>query len=95
MEIKKMSNAGTMESSDIFVVIEKGYDGIEINLNSTVTYQYGDQIRSVIKQTLESIGMFSAKVTATDRGALDCTIRARVLAAAYRAAESVDYDWSE
>ncbi|MBB6214146.1 citrate lyase subunit gamma (acyl carrier protein) [Anaerosolibacter carboniphilus] len=95
MEIKKISSAGTMESSDIFVLIEKGDHGIEIDLKSSVIHQYGDQILSVIKQTLESIGLINVKVAANDRGALDCTIRARVLAAAYRAAESVEYDWSE
>ena len=56
-----------------------------INLESTVAYQFGSQIKSVIKETLENLGIESAVVDVTDKGALDCTIRARVTAAAVRA----------
>ena len=48
-------------------------------------YQFGGQIRKVIKETLENLGVKKAHVKATDKGALDCTIRARVTAAAVRA----------
>ncbi len=78
--------AGTLESGDIMVQISPSEkEGIEINLNSTVAYQFGNQIKAVITETLEGLGISSAVVTATDKGALDCTIRARVTAAAVRA----------
>ncbi len=78
--------AGTLESGDIMVQISPSEkEGIEINLNSTVAYQFGNQIKAVITETLEGLGINSATVTATDKGALDCTIRARVTAAAVRA----------
>ncbi len=78
--------AGTLESGDIMVQISPSEkEGIEINLNSTVAYQFGNQIKAVITETLEGLGINSAVVTATDKGALDCTIRARVTAAAVRA----------
>ncbi len=78
--------AGTLESGDIMVQISPSEtEGIEINLNSTVAYQFGNQIKAVITETLEGLGISSATVTATDKGALDCTIRARVTAAAVRA----------
>ncbi len=78
--------AGTLESGDIMVQISPSEkEGIEINLNSTVAYQFGNRIRTVITETLEGMGISSAIVTATDKGALDCTIRARVTAAAVRA----------
>ena len=95
MEIKKTASAGTLESSDIMVTLEKGEKGIEIDLSSTVEKQYGKQIRKVITETLESLGADGVKVVANDRGALDCTIKARVSAAFYRAAESTDYKWGE
>ena len=95
MEIKKTASAGTLESSDIMVTLEKGEKGIEIDLTSTVEKQYGKQIRKVITETLESLGADGVKVVANDRGALDCTIKARVSAALYRAAESTDYKWGE
>ncbi len=78
--------AGTLESGDIMVQISPSEnEGIEINLNSTVAYQFGNQIKTVITETLKGLGIENATVTATDKGALDCTIRARVTAAAVRA----------
>lgn len=95
MKIIKNSMVGTLESSDIQIIIEpKNEAGIEIQLKSSVEKQFGKQIRKVIKETLESLGIDSAKVTAIDKGALDCTIKARVQCAAYRAVGSTEkFDW--
>lgn len=94
MNIVIPATAGTMESSDIMVRIEPREEtGIELELESSVMKQYGKQIESVIKNTLSEMGVSSARVAAIDKGALDCTIRARVAAAAYRAAKRDDYDW--
>lgn len=93
MEIKKPSTAGTLESSDIMILLDRGDNGIDIELKSSVMYQFGEQINNVIKHTLIEAGVQNAKVVATDRGALDCTIKARVLAALHRSAESTDYKW--
>lgn len=85
MEIKE-AFAGTLESGDILIRIappEK--EGLEIELASTVAYQFGRQIKHVITDTLKDLGIEHARVNATDKGALDCTIRARVTAAAVRA----------
>ncbi|MEA4960744.1 Citrate lyase acyl carrier protein [bioreactor metagenome] len=95
MEIKKAASAGTLESSDILVSLEKGENGIEIHLSSTVDKLFGQQIREIISKTLTDLGVQNIKVIAMDRGALDCTIKARVLAAYYRATESTDYKWGE
>jgi len=95
MEIIKVSMAGTVESSDIQVSIEpKEETGIQIELKSSVEKQFGKQIRKVIVETLEKLGVSSAKVIATDKGALDCTIKARVQSAAFRAAGiQENFDW--
>lgn len=95
MDIIKHATAGTLESSDIMIYIERGENGINIDLKSSVMYQFGDQIRMVIENTLMAAGITNANIVATDRGALDCTIKARVLTALYRAAESTDYVWGE
>lgn len=85
MEVKN-AFAGTLESGDILVQITPSEDeSLQIDLDSTVEYQFGGQIRKVIKETLEEMGVDKAHVKATDKGALDCTIRARVTAAAVRA----------
>ncbi len=83
MEIKN-ALAGTLESGDIVIQIAPG-DGLTIDLQSSVSAQFGRQIKEVITDTLKGLGIDNAYVKATDKGALDCTIRARVTAAAVRA----------
>jgi citrate lyase subunit gamma (acyl carrier protein) len=80
------AHAGTLESGDILVQISPSSgSGVEINLDSVVAYQFGRQIKDVIRETLQSLNIDGVIVDATDKGALDCTIRARVTAAAVRA----------
>lgn len=93
MEILEMAIAGTMESSDVMITIERGSAGIEIDLSSTVEKQFGDEIRAVITETLTAMDVKSAKITAVDKGALDCAIRARVKTAVCRAAGQSTYPW--
>ena len=80
----KTSTAGTLESGDIMITIGPG-KGLEVNLQSSVEAQFGRQIRAVITETLEGLDIHDARVDAVDKGALDCTIRARVTVAAVRA----------
>ena len=84
MEIKKPAVAGTLESSDCMVTVEPGQGEIELDLDSVVIRQYGKQIRKVIHETLDRLDVKNAKVTVVDKGALDCTIKARVECAVYR-----------
>ena len=93
MKIVKTAQAGTVESSDIVVKIEPNETGVEIELTSSVQQQYGAQIEAVIRETLSELGVEKANVVAIDKGALDCTVRARTQAAAFRAADSTDYPW--
>jgi len=81
----KTAIAGTLESGDIMVEIAPAEAGLHIELNSSVEHQFGAQIKQVITETLTELGIKDAAVKATDKGALDCTIRARVTAAAVRA----------
>lgn len=89
MEIIRNAMAGTMESSDIQINLEPGQtDSIEIYLKSAVEKQYGDQIRTLIRETLRALGVSKGIVRAVDKGALDCTIRARVQTAVSRACDA-------
>ncbi len=81
MEIKKPAMAGTLESSDCMVTLEPNSEGISLSLDSSVIHQYGNQIRKVAMDTLSSLDVTNAKVSIVDKGALDCTIKARVEAA--------------
>jgi citrate lyase subunit gamma (acyl carrier protein) len=85
VDIKKAASAGTLESSDVQVTIEPGTGTTSVSIESIVLNQYGRQIKAVVKQTLEDLGVVSARVAVVDKGALDCTIRARTECAVYRA----------
>ena len=87
MEIKKTAMAGTLESSDAQVTVEPGEGGIELLIESSVMYQYGRRIRTVALETLNRLGVTNARVTIFDKGALNCTIKARVECAVYRSNE--------
>lgn len=81
------SQAGTLESGDIQIFLSPAADaaaGISIHLTSPVLKKFGQAIRSVLTQELTQAGLTQVEVTANDRGALDCTIRARILTAIER-----------
>lgn len=84
MTINKPSKAGTLESNDIYIMLMPGDEGINIELESIVEDQFGDDIREVIERKLEELKITNINVKATDKGALDYTIRARVEAAVIR-----------
>lgn len=94
MELIKLGIAGTMESGDIMIRLEPRTEGgVVIHLESSVKQQFGKQIEAVIRSTVERFGIAHAEVFAVDKGALDCTVRARTLTALHRAADSTDYTW--
>ncbi len=93
MELKVTATAGTLESSDIQVIIEPNDNGIEIELESSVMYQFGDQIKEVILKTLESLSVENAKVFANDKGAIDAVIKSRVQTAIYRSSKNMEYKY--
>jgi citrate lyase subunit gamma (acyl carrier protein) len=79
MQIKSSASAGTMESGDILIEIEPG--------------EFGKQIVKTIRGAVDEYGLEYATVNAVDKGALDCTIRARVVAACQRATGSDAFEW--
>ena len=89
MEILKRASAGTMESSDAYVEIEPGKDGIDITLESVVLGQFGDAIDRTVREVLNELNVTDAKVRIVDRGALECVLRARVETAVLRGKEEV------
>ena len=89
MEIKQPAVAGTLESSDCMVTVEPG-KGIELELSSSVMNTYGRQIKETVLDTLSRLGVEEGKVTVVDKGALDCTLRARVECAVLRSTGESD-----
>ena len=90
MEIKRPATAGTLESSDCQVMVEAGDGKIDFSLDSAVINQYGNQIRKVVLETLEHLSVTDVKISIVDKGALDCTIKARVEGAIYRSVNQTE-----
>jgi citrate lyase subunit gamma (acyl carrier protein) len=80
------AQAGTFESSDIIILIEPQADntGQIIEVESTVMLQYGENIKSIIKDMLDQHQVSDVHIIAKDKGALEPVIRARVETAIYR-----------
>lgn len=94
MEIKHNAVAGTLESSDIQIMVDQGTNGIELSLESSVIDQYGEQIEETIRNVVEKLGLENVKIQANDQGALECTIRSRVQTALFRANDQTeDLPW--
>ena len=83
MDIVRNASAGTMESSDAYVEIVPA-DRLDIQLESVVKQQFGQQIMDAVEQVLQENGVDKALVRIVDRGALECVIRARVETAILR-----------
>lgn len=79
----KKGQAGSLESSDCLVTIEESPTG-EISIDSVVGAFFHDQIEAIVKTTLQEKHLEHVRVHIQDRGALDATIRARLLTAIER-----------
>jgi len=93
LEIKKTAISGTLESSDIQITLSEN-DSNEnvIDLESPVKHLFEDEILRVINDELNKHKLKGVFVRAIDKGALDCTIAARMQTAIYRATEA-ELNW--
>ncbi len=87
MNVVRNAQAGTLESSDALVIVAPGKpgSGLHVEINSIVEEQFGDQIRRVVEETINRLGVKDVRITIQDRGALDYCLRARLEAALNRA----------
>lgn len=72
-----------MESNDCLMIVSES-DQLKIDLESIVYKQFKDQIEKVIRDTLKEKGYQKLHVHCQDKGALDYTIKARLLTALER-----------
>ena len=86
MKITKAAIAGTLESSDAQVRIQP-FDTLDIEINSSVAKQFGEQIDATVRAVLNKLNVTAAQVIIEDKGALDCVLQARVKAAVLRATD--------
>ena len=85
MIIKKNAVAGTLESNDIYVQVEPNENGVNLELESIVYSQFGEEIEKTVKEVLEYFDVKNVTIRLNDRGAVECAIRARVETALKRA----------
>ncbi len=85
MNILCKAIAGSLESSDALVCLEPAASGVEINVTSVVMKQWGAHIRAYAEAFLKESGVTAAKLDINDRGALECTLQARLETALARA----------
>ncbi len=91
MRIVREAMAGTLESSDVLVRVAPA-DTLQIDIKSSVLAQFGAQIRAVVTEQLDHLGVTGGLIAVDDKGALDFAIRARVQAAVLRACDERP-DW--
>lgn len=95
MKIIKKAICGSLESSDILIIISPNENnGIEIDLNSIVLKTFGKAITKTIYEILDEYHVKDAEILINDKGATDFVIRARLKTALYRASDE-KFDWSK
>lgn len=86
MKANRSVTAGSLESSDVLVTIRPSTDPrVDCSIESIVIKQYGARIRKVAEELVAAAGLTNASVLVQDRGALECTLRARMETAIGRA----------
>lgn len=84
MNPSKVAVAGSLESSDVMVRVRPSEE-LSVEIKSPVLEQYGAAIRQTVDEVLAERKVTAADIELVDRGALDCTIRARLETALERA----------
>lgn len=79
----KIGIAGTMESSDALITVRPS-EQLEVRVESTVYDYFGEQIEKTILDTLKELNVTNVSVLCQDKGALDFTIKARLITAIER-----------
>lgn len=86
MKPTKDAVAGSLESSDALVTITPtDSEGVDIRVDSIVMKQYGRRIHAVAEELAATAELSGAILRVQDRGALECTLRARIETAIGRA----------
>lgn len=80
--------AGTLESNDCLVTVRKN-KGLKIVIDSIVYDQFKDEIENTILEVLNEHDIKNVFVSIVDKGALNYTIKARLITALKRLGEDV------
>ena len=80
----KVGIAGSVESNDALITVQES-EKLIVEISSIVDAFFHDQIEKVILDTLKEMKISNIKVMCQDKGALDYTIKARLITALSRA----------
>ena len=87
MQVQGRAMAGTLESNDVMVTVSPA-QALEVQVTSIVLGQFGEELKRVALDTAAQLGVQGALIELDDRGAVECTVRARVETALTRAKEA-------
>ena len=90
MEILHAATAGTLESSDVQITVLPSGE-LDVTIESDVIHQYGNHIRQLIMESLQRMGVQHGEIRVIDKGALDCTLEARLETVLHRALRRIEY----
>ncbi len=79
----KKGVAGSKESNDCLVTVTES-DELNIVIESVVGAFFYDQIKETVEKTLEELDVSNISVLVEDKGALDYTIKSRLISAIKR-----------
>ncbi len=87
MTSERTGIAGSLESCDalVMVILSSGTEAPEVEIDGPSLPAFGDSMKIAALETVRSLGITGCRIRVQDRGALDCTLRARVETAARRA----------
>ncbi len=78
---------GTLESSDCMVSL-KPSDAVTIEIDTVVHEAFYHHIKALVEKEIKATNLKKIHITITDKGALDYTIKARLITAIKRYKES-------
>jgi len=85
MNLKNQAMAGSLESSDVLVSVSPLEGEVQVEIQSVVYEQFGKELEETVLDVLKQFNVNNVKIMLNDRGALECTVRARVETALKRA----------
>ncbi len=91
MKPKVPAQAGSLESSDVMILVEPAAEGSgrHIELESNVMMQFGRRIREQVMMALDRLSVSDVRILVKDKGALDATVQARVETAIRRSGRTI------
>ncbi len=88
MNILRSAAAGTLEIQRCHGAGFPGEGALVIEIESVVLPQFGQAIREAVEEVAQEMNITSGTVRVNDRGALSCTLKARVETALTRGTEA-------